>query len=87
MANRISRVIRAYMAYHGITGRSLAKKAGVDPKMITFVIDLDRTSPKVIRAMIDAGIPRQLLKRLRHSGRSLAVLEAETPIDESRSHD
>lgn len=78
---RISRVMRAYMAYHGITGRSLARRAGVDQKMITFVIDLERTSPKVIRAMLDAGIPRQLLKRLRHSRKSLAVLESESNVE------
>ena len=79
MDNRISRVIRAYMAYHGITGRSIAKKAKVDPKMITFVINGDRTSPRVIRAMIEAGIPRALLKRLKHSQKSICELDTDGP--------
>lgn len=76
MDNRIGKVIRAYMAYHGITGRSIAKLAQVDPKMITFVIDGERTSPRVIRAMIEAGIPRALLKRLKHSQTSSCALDA-----------
>ncbi len=79
MDERISRVIRAYMAYHGITGRSIARMADVNEKMITFVIDGERTSPRVIRAMIKAGIPRALLRRLKHSKRSMCELDADGP--------
>lgn len=51
------RLIRGEMTKRGISGRAIATKIGVDPSAVSRGC---ATSPRIVAALIEAGIPARL---------------------------
>ena len=51
----------AWLAYHGISKKTLADELGVHPSMITRIIQGKRAPQKRIRQLISLGVPAELL--------------------------
>jgi predicted transcriptional regulator len=56
------RKIRGWMAEHGITNSSVARSLGVSQAVVSQVIYGRTTSERIMRALIEAGVPKKLLK-------------------------
>ena len=53
--------LKAWLAYHGIGNRQLARELNVHPSMITRIFKGERRPPKRIHQLIAYGIPASLL--------------------------
>lgn len=53
--------LKAWLAYHGIGNRQLARQLAVHPSMITRIFKGERRPPRRIRQLIEMGIPANLL--------------------------
>lgn len=53
--------LKAWLAYHGIGNRQLARQLDVHPSMITRIFKGERRPPRRIRQLIEMGIPANLL--------------------------
>ena len=53
--------LKAWLAYHGIGNRQLARELNVHPSMITRIFKGERRPPKRINQLIAIGIPASLL--------------------------
>lgn len=53
--------LKAWLAYHGIGNRQLARELNVHPSMITRIFKGERRPPKRINQLIAMGIPASLL--------------------------
>jgi predicted transcriptional regulator len=55
------RALNAWLAYHGIEKRELAKRLEVEPCAISRVISGKRGTARVVRELVSLGIPAELL--------------------------
>jgi predicted transcriptional regulator len=53
------RLIRGEMTKRGISGKEIAAKVGVDPSAVSKYC---ATSPRIVAALIEAGVPARLFK-------------------------
>ncbi len=53
--------LRAWLAYHGIPMKELARMIGVHPSMMTHIVKGNRSPAKRIEQLVALGIPRHLL--------------------------
>jgi transcriptional regulator with XRE-family HTH domain len=60
------RLIRGEMTKRGISGREIAARIGVDPSTVSKYC---ATSPRVIAALIEAGVPEKFFKQEAAHGR------------------
>lgn len=55
------REIRSIMVKKGIIAAEIARQLNVTRQHVNFVIAGDRYSPRVVKALIEAGVPAELL--------------------------
>lgn len=56
-------VVRGELLKLGLTLKKAAELAGVKPRMLDYVIRGERTSARVVEALIAAGVPARLFTR------------------------
>jgi len=61
--SKVSRetALKTWLAYHRIGYRELAAKVGVDPSFISYIVQGKRRSRRVREALLDMGVPPDLL--------------------------
>jgi len=61
--SKVSRetALKTWLAYHRIGYRELAAKIGVDPSFISYIVQGKRRSRRVVEALMDLGVPPELL--------------------------
>ncbi|NJB68469.1 transcriptional regulator with XRE-family HTH domain [Desulfobaculum xiamenense] len=78
-ANRQA-ALRAWLAYHGVQMKDLARMIGVHPSMMTHIVKGNRSPAKRIEQLVALGIPRHLLPEpSRPPGRPSAKKQS-TPV-------
>ncbi len=61
-ANQVKyRLVRSAMIARGVTISQIARKLGVTRQHVSYVMAGERKSPRVIRTLIEAGVPVELL--------------------------
>ncbi|EPR42773.1 helix-turn-helix domain protein [Desulfovibrio sp. X2] len=53
--------LRTWLIYHGISEKTIARKLSVSASTVTRLLSGERRSQSMLKALVDMGIPRDLL--------------------------
>lgn len=85
MNTDVSKLIRIQLLKNGVTQMEVAREAGVHHSLVWMVLEGRTSSPRVVHALIKAGISPALIRRI--SKRCREIVQESEGIDSTDVHD